>query len=63
MGVGFSKAVEFGAAQALGPNVLQASSPTWLILGALAFSFVVGTLSGWFPAKRAAQLPPVEALR
>jgi putative ABC transport system permease protein len=34
-----------------------------LILGALAFSFGVGAISGLLPARRAAALPPVEALR
>ncbi len=34
-----------------------------LILFVLAFSVVIGTLSGLIPAKRAAKLEPVEALR
>ncbi len=63
IGVGMSKLVELGASQALGPSVLKATSPWWLIVGALAFSFVVGTLSGILPARQAARLPPVEALR
>lgn len=62
-GAGFAKAVELIAAQALGPSVLVASTPWWLIAGALAFGFIVGTLSGVWPARRAARLPPVEALQ
>ncbi len=34
-----------------------------LVFGSLFFAFVVGALSGLFPAVRAAKLPPVEALR
>ena len=37
-------------------------SPTLIIFG-LLFSFLVGCLSGFFPARRAAQLNPVDALR
>lgn len=35
----------------------------WLIVGALAASFLVGALAGALPALRAARLRPVEALR
>ena len=33
------------------------------LIGALAFSFFIGTLSGVFPAMKAAKLKPVDALR
>lgn len=42
---------------------LEASASAGLILGALAFSFALGALSGLLPARNAAKLPPVEALR
>lgn len=63
VGIALSETVELVAAQALGPSVLQASTPLWLILGSLAFSFIVGALSGVFPARKAAALQPTEALR
>lgn len=63
LGMGLSKLVELGAVQAFGPSVLQATTPLWLIIGALSFGFIVGMASGTFPARRAARLQPVEALR
>jgi len=62
IGIGFSKLVEFGAAQANTP-LLKASFPWYLILGALAFSFIVGTIFGTLPAIQASRLKPVDALR
>jgi len=41
----------------------SAAAGAGLIVGALLFSFAVGALSGVLPARRAAKLPPVEALR
>ncbi len=61
LGVGLSKTVEYFGSQSVG--VLQASFSWYLIVGALAFSFFVGIFSGVFPARQAAKLPPVEALR
>jgi hypothetical protein len=42
--------------------VAASFSPS-LIIGALCFSFTVGVLSGVTPARRAANLEPVEAVR
>ena len=38
-------------------------SPLWFILLILSFSFVVGFVTGVFPARRAARLNPLDALR
>jgi putative ABC transport system permease protein len=39
------------------------SVPWWLVVGAIGFSVVVSLAAGMYPATRAAQLDPVEALR
>lgn len=62
IGLGLSSLVAF-MAQASGFELLQANYSPVLIIGALLFSFIFGSLSGVFPAKQAAELPPVEALR
>ncbi len=42
---------------------LEAHISVWLVLFGLSFSFIVGCLSGFLPARQAAKLEPVEALR
>ena len=63
LGVGLGKGVEYIASIALGTDFLKASFPLYLIAGALLFSFLIGTLSGVFPAMQASNLKPAEALR
>ena len=63
IGVGLSKLVEIIAIQATGIVYLKAHFPWYLIVGALAFSFIVGTISGVMPARQAAKMKPVDALR
>ncbi len=47
----------------LGEGFFQVFLPWWLLLGSVLFAMVIGTISGIFPAKQAAELNPVEALR
>lgn len=63
IGIGLSKIAEYIAAQQLGANLLQASIDPMLIIGALVFSFLIGAISGVFPAMQASKLRPVDALR
>jgi len=37
--------------------------PWWIVIGAIAFAVAVSLIAGMYPASRAAQLNPVEALR
>jgi len=62
-GIGLAKGTEYIAMIYIGSPLLQASITPTLILGALAFSFIVGTLSGILPAMQASKLKPAEALR
>jgi len=63
IGLAMSKTVEYVARNNLGNDLLQANTSLELIIGALAFSFIVGCISGVLPAMQASQLKPVEALR
>jgi putative ABC transport system permease protein len=63
IGIGISKIVEQIAIQQLGSGLLEAYLGLPLIIGALIFSFLVGTISGLVPARKASRLYPVDALR
>jgi putative ABC transport system permease protein len=63
VGAALSKGVEYVAVTQLDSTLIQASITPQLIIGALSFSFIVGVISGFLPAKQASELNPVEALR
>ena len=62
IGVSISKIIEKIAADALGTDLLVPIFPAWLIIGSLLFAFVLGSISGYLPARRAAKMNPVDAL-
>ena len=63
IGIALAKSAEYVAAVYIGTPLLRASLNPIIILGALGFSFIIGTLSGILPAMQAAKLRPAEALR
>jgi putative ABC transport system permease protein len=62
LGISLSKLVQFMSNYALGPGLLQTKISFGLIFGALAFSLLVGIISGLMPALQASKMEPVEAL-
>jgi putative ABC transport system permease protein len=63
LGIIFANGMAFIGSLALGSDLIRASISPGLILGALAFSFVMGTFFGVLPAYRASRLNPVDSLR
>ena len=62
-GILIAKSIEYVITIYVGANLLRASMNIWLIVGSLAFGFVVGILSGFLPSWQASKLKPVDALR
>ena len=63
IGVGISKSVEYIAINQIGTNLLRAAIPSYLIIGCILFSFIIGAVSGVFPARHASRIKTVDALR
>ncbi len=63
IGILIAKLVQFAATISLGTTLIRAEVSPELIIGALAFSFVIGTVSGVLPAVQASKMRPVDALR
>ncbi len=63
LGFSISKTIEFVSFQVFESQLIQASFSPFLLFGALFFAFAVGAISGVLPARQAANLKPVDALR
>jgi putative ABC transport system permease protein len=67
MGVGIgivvSKTVESIAINQIGTTLLRAVIPAYLVIGCIAFAFIIGAISGILPAKQASRIRVVDALR
>ncbi|HMN96446.1 MAG TPA: ABC transporter permease [Phycisphaerales bacterium] len=63
IGVAIGQAFAFGLTKIPGAQLDQAEVPLWAIAMAFAFSGLVGIVFGMFPAIKASQLDPIEALR
>lgn len=67
LGWGFGRIINFGANVYIESQGGTAgnlfSLPWWLILGSLAFALLVSLAAGAYPARRAARLDPIQALR
>ena len=62
-GFGISKGIELIAFQIYQTPLIQAEFSYTLLFGTLLFSFLLGAISGVLPARQAASLEVVEALR
>lgn len=62
VGVGLSLLAGRFISQALAAPFMPSFGPG-LLIGAIAFSFILGSISGVLPARQASKLQPVEALR
>ncbi|GIU69585.1 MAG: ABC transporter permease [Candidatus Woesearchaeota archaeon] len=63
LGSGISLLAERLIEQFLGEGFFKVFLPWWLLLGSIVFAMIIGTISGILPAKQAAELNPVDALR
>jgi len=63
IGVTLSKLASLIAFQVLKVNILRIEITPLLIIGPLLFSFLIGVVSGVFPAMQASRLKPVDSLR
>ena len=55
--------IEYIAVNQLGTTLLQVETPVWLVISCLVFAFLVGAISGIWPAWHASRIKTVDALR
>lgn len=63
LGLVVSKSIEYIAVTSLNTTLLQAAVPAYLVIGCLAFGFIIGAVSGTIPALQASKTNVVDALR
>ena len=63
LGFGLSYGVEVISKNFIGTNLIEAYFSYTLFFGALLFSFFIGAIFGVMPARQAALMQPVDALR
>ena len=63
VGMGVGKIIEYIAVTQLGTTILRVVFPWYLIVGCLAFAFLMGSFSGFFPANQASKIKPADTLR
>lgn len=63
IGLSLAFIIAFLANNLFGTNLIEVSISYWLILFSILFAFVIGVISGIWPARKAAKLNVVDALR
>ncbi|MEK6944907.1 MAG: ABC transporter permease [Thermoproteota archaeon] len=63
LGLAFAFGLSAAGRAFLGSELIQASISPFLVIGALMFSFILGTAFGVLPAYQASKLNPVDSLR
>ena len=62
LGAVAAKVISLGASTALGIEFGVVVKP-WVLVGGMAVAMIVGVLSGFYPARKASKMSPVEAVR